>query len=82
MKGSNAWYAANELTVNDVPTIQACLLDIRLYAIGLFFVLAIIASYSASLICPKHYVDIATVCVAKINKAEFNRPTPINGAWK
>ena len=50
--------------------------------IGLFLVLTIIASLSASTTCPKHYVDMATAYVANINESELNKPTPARGAWK
>ena len=82
MKGSKAWNAKRELTVKPVPRKQACLDVILPAAIGLFLVLAILASNSASLTYPKHYEDIAIVCVANKNRALFKNPIPAKGAWK
>ena len=43
------WYAIKELTVSPVPMKQACFDEMRPWAIGRFFVRAIMESASASL---------------------------------
>ena len=50
------------------------------FAIGLFFVLYINASYFASTTYPKHYVDIATAYVANKKESEGRNPTEASGA--
>ena len=48
VKGSKAWNAKREPTVSPVPRKHACFEEILPLAIGLFFVLVIFASCSAS----------------------------------
>lgn len=78
--GMNYVYTKIEEIVRPVPIQHPYLALILRLGIGLFLVLYIIASCSASTTYPKHYVDIATVYVAKINANELINPTDAKGA--